>query len=81
MRVINKIVCYVVVKPEIKTAPNDITRRMAGVIYDDMIDIDDKMFIMNFAMGGVRDLSRFREQYDTALGNVGGQPEVENPAQ
>jgi hypothetical protein len=81
MRVINKIVCYVVVKPEIKSAPNDITRRIAGVIYDDMIDIDDKMFIMNFAMGGVRDLSTFRKQYDTALGSVGDQSEAGSPAQ
>jgi hypothetical protein len=81
MRVINKIVCYVVVKPEIKSAPNDITRRVAGVIYDDMVDIDDKMFIMNFAMGGVRDLSTFREQYDAALGSVGDQSEAEDQAQ
>jgi hypothetical protein len=81
LRVINKIVVYVVVKPEIQTAPNDITRRQPNVIYDDMIDIEDKMFIMNFALGGVRDLSTFREQYDTALGNVGGQPEAEDQAE
>ena len=81
MRVINKIVCYVVVKPEIQSAPNDITRRITGVIYDDMIDIEDKMFIMNFALGGVRDLSKFRGQYDAALGSVGDQPEAASAAQ
>ena len=81
MRVIDKIVIYVVVKPEIQTAPNDPTRRDPRVIYDDMIDMDDKMFIMNFALGGVRDLSRFREQYDTALGSVGDQPEAQDQAE
>lgn len=81
MRVIDKIVIYVVVKPEIQPTPNDPTGRKYGVIYADMVDLDDKMFIMNFALGGVRDLSRFREQYDTALGNVGDQPEVVDQAE
>lgn len=76
MRVINKIVIYVVVKPEIQSAPNDPTSRRSDVIYDDMVELDDKMFLMNFALGGVRDLSRFREQYGTALGSVGDQPEA-----
>jgi hypothetical protein len=81
MRVINKIVIYVVVKPEIKSAPNDITLRQPAVIYDDMIDIEDKMFLMNFALGGVRDLERFRGQYESALGSVGDQPEVGDQAE
>jgi hypothetical protein len=81
MRVIDKIVIYVVVKPEIQSAPNDPTRRDPRVIYADVIDLDDKLFLMNFALGGVRDLSTFRQQYDTALGNVGGQPEAGNSAE
>ena len=76
MRVINKIVIYVVVKPEIMAAPNDPTSRKIGVIYDDMIELDDKMFLMNFALGGVRDLAEFRSQYESALGSVDHQPEA-----
>jgi len=76
MRVIDKIVIYVVVKPEIKSSPNDITLRLPNVIYDDMIDIEDKMFLMNFALGGVRDLSRFREQHAAIVGELDHQPEA-----
>jgi hypothetical protein len=81
MRVIDKIVIYCVVKPEIQTAPNDPTRRVASVIYDDMIDIEDKMFIMNYALGGVRDLSTFREQHSAAMGSVGDQSEAQDQAE
>ena len=78
IRVIDKIVIYVVVKPEIQAAPNDITNRKSGVIYSDMVDIDDKMFIMNYALGGVRDLSRFREQHESAMASVGDQSATED---
>jgi hypothetical protein len=81
MRVINKIIMHVVVKPVITPAPNDMTQRKPGVIYDDMVELEDKMFILNFAVGGVRDLETFRGQYETALRSVDDQPEVGSAAQ
>lgn len=81
MHVINKIVCYVVVKPSVTYPPNDPTSRKNDVVYADMIDLEDRMFIMNWALGGVRDLERFREQHEAALGSLGDQPEAEDQAE
>lgn len=68
--VIDKIVCHCVVKPEIHRTPNDITRRQPGVIYADMVDLVDKMFIFNFVVGGTRDLESFRNGLQQSLGGV-----------
>jgi hypothetical protein len=70
MHTIDRIVCYVVVKPDVHMTPNDITQRDPEKIYADMIDIEDKMFIMNFAVGGTRDLERFRGELADAVGSV-----------
>lgn len=68
--VIDKVVCHAVVKPEIHRAPNDVTLRRPGVVYTDMVDIVDKMFIFNFVVGGTRDLERFRGGLDALVGSV-----------
>lgn len=78
---VDKVVCHVVVKPEVHPAPNDVTRRKPGVVYTDMVDLQDKMFIFNFAVGGTRDLESFRGGLDAAVGGLeagqGVQPEAE----
>jgi len=68
--VIDKVICHVVVKPEIHRAPNDVTLRRPGVVYTDMVDIVDKMFIFNFVVGGTRDLERFRGGLDALVGSM-----------
>lgn len=68
MRIIDKVVCYVVVKPEVQTTPDDITRRQDGVVYADMVDLEDKLFILNYAVGGTRDLERFRSEHTAGMG-------------
>ena len=70
MHTIDRIVCYVVVKPDVHMSPNDVTLRDPDVIYADMIDLEDKMFIMNFAVGGTRDLERFRRELSESVGSV-----------
>lgn len=44
--------------------------RQPGKIYADMVDLEDKMFIFNWAMGGTADLKSFRDQLSTAMGDV-----------
>lgn len=44
------------------------------VVYTDEVDIDDKLFIFNYAVGGTRDLERFRSQFGTGLGNILAEP-------
>lgn len=39
-------------------------------IYTDEIDLDDKMFLFQFAVGGTRDLETFREQSAASLGDL-----------
>lgn len=81
MHTVDRVVCHCVVKPEVQMAPNDVTRRKDGVVYSDMIDITDKMFIFNYVVGGTRDLESFRDGLERHLGGLesgeGVQPEAE----
>jgi hypothetical protein len=43
-------------------------------IYTDEIDLDDKMFLFQFAVGGTRDLETFRRQSDASLGSLADEP-------
>ena len=40
------------------------------LLYTDDVDIDDKMFVFNFAVGGTRDLERFREEHTAGMGDL-----------
>src|SRR3954468_1066631 len=44
--------------------------RVPGQVYTDMIGLEDKMFLFNFAIGGTRDLERFRSESDAAVEDV-----------
>jgi hypothetical protein len=47
-----------------------VTNRQPGVIYADMIELIDKVFVFNFVVGGTRDLESFRNGLDELLGGV-----------
>lgn len=40
------------------------------VIYSDEVEMDDKMFIFNYAVGGTRSLERFREEHGSIMGDL-----------
>lgn len=67
---LDRVVCYVVLKPQILMNPNDITQRKPDKIYADMIDLTDKMFILDWCLGGTADVTSFREKLTTAMGNL-----------
>ena len=71
---LDRIVCHVVVKPHVEMTPNDITRRKDGVVYTDMVDMGDKMFIMQWAMGGAQAVAGFRDKYQELVGSVQSEP-------
>ena len=73
---IDRIVCHVVVKPAVVMTPNDPTSRVDGVVYTDMIDLDDRIFIMNHAVGGQRDLKQFHSGPEEPVGSVGSESEA-----
>lgn len=79
--VIDKVICHCVVKPEIHRTPNDVTRRQPGVVYADMVDLVDKMFIFNYVVGGTRDLESFRSGLGEVVGGVEAGEGVPSPAE
>jgi hypothetical protein len=76
MNVIDKVICHCVVQPVVHRTPNDVTNRKPGVIYADMVDLVDKLFLFNYVVGGTRDLESFRSGLDTVVGSVETQPVV-----
>lgn len=75
VHMLDRIVCHVVVKPNVEMAPNDITRRKIGVIYTDMVDLMDKMYIMMWTVGGADTVAGFREEYEALVGGISALPE------
>ena len=70
LHTVDKVICHCVVKPEVHMTPNDVTRRKDGVVYTDMIDLTDKMYVFNYVMGGTRDLESFRGGLDSVVGSL-----------
>jgi hypothetical protein len=66
----DRIVCACVLKPTVKRTPNDPTGRQPGVVYTDMIALEDKFAILEFALGGSRTLASFREGPGEGVGGV-----------
>jgi hypothetical protein len=52
---------------ELPLAPDD---REEGIVYTDTIDVTDRMFILNYAIGGSTDVEAFREQLPEGMGSV-----------
>lgn len=44
--------------------------RESGILYADVVDMHDKMFVFQWAVGGVRDLESFREGLAAGMGDV-----------
>lgn len=72
----DRVVAYVVVKPALTLPPADEAEREDGVLYTDMVDLEDRMFLMNYAVGGTRDIETFHAERDASLGGVGSVDEV-----
>lgn len=91
--VVDKVVCHVVVAPQLHRSPkckvcdrdidwhsympvegyhDPVVTLEEGKIYAFQVDMDDRMFILNFAVGGTRDLESFRSEREELL--VGVEP-------
>lgn len=76
---VDRVCAQVVVEPRLllhlnedgETIP-DVNREPKEVaIYTDEVDVEDKMFIFQFVVGGTRDWERFRQESGAALGDLG----------
>lgn len=78
MRVVDLVTCYVVLEPVIFMAwrTNEETGKVEmipqedrekGIVYSDTVPEEDKMFLLNYGVGGTRDVERFRGELDENL--------------
>ncbi len=70
MSLVNGIFLTVVVQPKVYSIPEDEEERNTERLYIDEVDLDDRLFIMQWVVGGTRDLERFRDEQAAALGNL-----------
>lgn len=55
------------------------TLRNDGVVYADSVDMEDKMFIFSWAVGGTSDVERFRTEQDKHLESISTGEDVRKP--
>lgn len=70
LHMVDKVMCHVVLKPKISLTPDDPTRRVPGNLYADNVDLEDKIYIMSWALGMAGDLDNFRSQLSEDVGDV-----------
>lgn len=86
LEMMDKIVCFVVVEPKLSLKPTvldaegknveDPTDEQLDAMrsdeeqYVDLVDDEDKTYIMNFALGGAKDLATFRQATKEALASA-----------
>lgn len=80
MSTTDRIVAACVLKPSIERALNDPTNRKPGVIYTDMIALEDKFAILEFALGGSRGLAPFLAGSSEGVGGVPARQSTRRPA-
>lgn len=60
--VIDRIIVGVVIKPAVLPVPTTEEERDEDALYVDEVDLEDKVFIMDYAVGGAGDWASFRER-------------------
>lgn len=81
MLLIDEVVLDTVVEPKVHPAPEEGDDRWDTYLYIDEVDMDDRMFIFNYAVGGTRDLERFRREQASTLGALPDGGAVEGSAE
>lgn len=80
---VDKVAVYCVMEPELRPVPDkdengrELEARDPNALYVDKVDLDDKTFIFNFAVGGTRDLEPFREGLKASMEPVQPGQDVE----
>lgn len=83
LQAMDDIVIFVVVEPKIAPVPavdekgQEVEPRDEDVLYVDEVDYEDKTFIFQYAMGGTRDIERFRAGFGDYLDSMAEESGVE----
>lgn len=80
----NTVTVFCVLEPKVEPVPElgpdgEEVARDPEKLYVDRVDVEDKLFIMQFALGGTRDLERFRLELADAVAATSAQPSSEPP--
>lgn len=83
MQAIDSVTIFCVIEPKVTAVPTELTvggdqisipigdpRRNEDLLYVDEVDEEDKMFIFNWAVGGTRDLERFRQERENGMASI-----------
>lgn len=68
--IMNQIVAVTVVQPKLSEDVEKASDRVEGLVYMSDVDLEDKTFIMQYALGGSADLATFREKRDKIAGTL-----------
>lgn len=85
-RFMDDVTMHCVVEPEVLPVPEDDDAGQPGeretdVLYIDKIDIEDKTFIFQFAVGGTRSVERFRQLKITDMAALAVEPLFDKSAE
>jgi hypothetical protein len=78
---VDNIVMEAVVEPVLQRPPATAAERSDDIIYTDDVDLDDRMFIFNWVVGGSSDLEKFRKEQAAAVDNLRPGADVELPSE
>lgn len=81
IKLVDRVAVFVVVKPVITPEPEDPADRERGKIYPSSIDLNDKMFLFNWAVGGTRDLATFRGELAESVASMESGEDVEDTSE
>lgn len=62
LSLVDRVICHVVAQPKVTMPPKDDDEREEDTLYADDVDMEDKMFIFQWVMGGTADLTSFRAE-------------------
>lgn len=68
--VFDKVLLKCVVEPKVLPAPENEADRDDELLYADEVDLEDKVFIFQWAVGGDDDLTSFREEFSEGVGSL-----------
>jgi len=77
---VDRVVIECVVDPVVSKIPEEDETRDPELLYVDEVDLEDKMFIFQWVVGGTRDIARFRAEYQADVDNIQSSEDVEDKA-
>jgi hypothetical protein len=81
LEVVDRVIMAVVIAPKLHEVPEDNDDRKPDLVYIDTVDLTDKMFLLQYVMGGTSGIARFRGELQQYADDLADVDTVESPAQ